>query len=37
LWQVWPADLNAGELGSAAPGEMVTCVWLAELETSGSG
>jgi hypothetical protein len=33
LWHVWSADLNAGELGSALPGEMVTCSWPPELET----
>ena len=37
LWQAWSADLNAGELGSALPGEIVTCTWLPELETWGSG
>ena len=37
LWHVWPADMNAGELGSARPGEIVPCVWLPELEIWGSG
>jgi hypothetical protein len=32
-WQAWPADLNAGELRAALPGEILTCPWFPELET----
>ena len=37
LPHVWAADLNAGELGSTPPGEIVTCTWLPELGDLGVG